>query len=128
MGNPTDYSEDRTSGSSFLKAGDGWSSRQEAARSGKRYVPRGGHLVDFSRSPAPESRTHSQIEILKRHVNRSRAKTLRVEIKTGRLQGAVGSASAADERSPAGRRKVGGWPGACHEQMLATSQLVGLFN
>lgn len=46
-----------TGPTSFLRSGDGWTTRLDAARQGRRYVPRGGHLVDFGSLPVPRSST-----------------------------------------------------------------------
>lgn len=53
-----------TGPTSFLRSGDGWTTRLGAARQGRRYVPRGGHLVDFGSLPAPRSSTTVSIRAI----------------------------------------------------------------
>ena len=45
----------------YLQGGSGWRRRVSAAQEGRRYVPRGGHVMDFSKPP-PAHRPHSRRE------------------------------------------------------------------
>lgn len=68
----------------FLRIGDGWSTRQDAARSGRRYVPRGGHIVDFSSAPigrgARKSPTRVDINVGSTNDSSVKSNTVHVEI------------------------------------------------
>ena len=43
-------------GQSFLKSGRGIQRRQQASQSSKRYIPKGGFLIDFTTQPLPKGK------------------------------------------------------------------------
>ena len=43
-------------GQSFLKSGRGIQRRQQASQSSKRYIPKGGFLIDFTTQPLPRGK------------------------------------------------------------------------
>ena len=44
-------------GQSFLKSGRGIQRRQQASQSSKRYIPKGGFLIDFTTQPLPKGKS-----------------------------------------------------------------------
>ena len=44
-------------GQSYLKSGKGIQRRQQASQSSKRYIPKGGFLIDFTTQPLPKGKS-----------------------------------------------------------------------
>lgn len=105
----------------FLRRGSGWQARMEAAREGRRYMPRGGPIKDYSKDeelPARSKEPRGRATAPASHIPLSPSKAAAPgRSRSYAMRGAASSAAASParaQRQPAAGRPAGSIAPACH--------------